>query len=174
MTLLAIHTAFTIPIEDPILKFLLIMTIVLGTPLLLNRLKIPYLLGLIIAGAIIGPHGLNLVLRDSSIILSGTAGMLYILFMAGLEMDMADFKRNSLRSLLFGIYTFIVPMAFGIVAGYYILGYSLLSSALMAALFASQTLIAYPMSRNSASRATKPSRLPWAVRLSSISSPSSR
>ena len=145
MPLLAIHTAFTIPIEDPILKFLLIMTIVLGTPLLLNRLKIPYLLGLIIAGAIIGPHGLNLVLRDSSIILSGTAGMLYILFMAGLEMDMADFKRNSLRSLLFGIYTFIVPMAFGIVAGYYILGYSLLSSALMAALFASQTLIAYPI-----------------------------
>lgn len=145
MTLLAIHTAFTIPIEDPILKFLLIMTIVLGTPLLLNRLKIPYLLGLIIAGAIIGPHGLNLVLRDSSIILSGTAGMLYILFMAGLEMDMADFKRNSLRSLAFGLYTFIVPMAFGIVSGYYILGYSLLSSALMAALFASQTLIAYPI-----------------------------
>ncbi|MBO5188470.1 MAG: cation:proton antiporter [Alistipes sp.] len=145
MQLLALHTAFSTPIEDPILKFLLIMTIVLGTPLLLNRLKIPYLLGLIIAGAIIGPHGLNLVLRDSSIILSGTAGMLYILFMAGLEMDMADFKRNSLRSFAFGLYTFIVPMLFGIVSGYYILGYPLLSSALMAALFASQTLIAYPI-----------------------------
>ena len=145
MPFLALHTAFTTPIEDPILKFLLIMSIVLCTPLLLNRLKIPYLLGLIIAGAIIGPHGLNLVLRDSSIILSGTAGMLYILFSAGLEMDMADFKRNSLRSIIFGLYTFIVPMAFGIIAGYHILGYSLLSSVLMAALFASQTLIAYPI-----------------------------
>lgn len=145
MTLLALHTAFTLPIEDPILKFLIIMTIVLGTPLILNKLKIPYLLGLIIAGAIIGEHGLNLVARDSSIILSGTAGMLYILFLAGLEMDMADFKRNSLRSLTFGLYTFLVPMAFGVVAGYYLLGYSLLSSLLLAALFASQTLIAYPI-----------------------------
>ncbi len=145
MTLLALHTAFTLPIQDPILKFLIIMTIVLGTPLILNKLKIPYLLGLIIAGAVIGEHGLNLVARDSSIILSGTAGMLYILFLAGLEMDMADFKRNSLRSLTFGLYTFIVPMAFGVVAGYYLLGYSLLSSLLLAALFASQTLIAYPI-----------------------------
>lgn len=139
------HTTFTVPIEDPILKFLLIMAIVLGTPILLNRLKIPYLMGLIIAGAVIGPHGLNLVLRDSSIILSGTAGMLYILFSAGLEMDMADFKRNGLRSLVFGLYTFLVPMLFGIVSGHLILGYSLLSSTLMAALFASQTLIAYPI-----------------------------
>ncbi|MDO4757628.1 MAG: cation:proton antiporter [Rikenellaceae bacterium] len=145
MLTLATHTAFTIPIEDPILKFLLIMAIILGTPLLLNKLKIPYLLGLIIAGAVIGPYGLNLVLRDSSIILSGTAGMLYILFMAGLEMDMADFKRNSLRSLAFGLYTYIFPMLFGVVSGLFILGYSLPSALLLGALFASQTLIAYPI-----------------------------
>ena len=67
------HTAIELPLEDPILKFMLIMAIVLAAPLLLNKLKVPYLLGLIIAGAVIGPHGLNLVLRDSSIILSGTA-----------------------------------------------------------------------------------------------------
>ncbi len=139
------HTAVTFPLEDPILKFLLIMAIVLGAPLLLNKLKIPYLLGLIIAGAVIGPHGLNLVLRDSSIILSGTAGLLYIMFESGLEMDMADFRRNSRRSLVFGLYTFSVPMAFGIVAGYFILGYPLHSSILLAALFASQTLVAYPI-----------------------------
>ena len=138
------HIAFTTPIEDPILKFLLIMAIVLGTPLILNKLKIPYLLGLIIAGAIIGPHGLNLVLRDSSIILSGTAGMLYILFTAGLEMDMADFKKSSVRSLAFGVYTYIIPMIFGIVSGH-LLGFSGLASLLLGALFASQTLIAYPI-----------------------------
>ncbi|MDE6445279.1 MAG: cation:proton antiporter [Alistipes sp.] len=134
-----------LPLEDPILKFMLIMAIVLGAPLLLNRLKIPYLLGLIIAGAVIGPHGLNLVLRDSSIILSGTAGLLYIMFMSGLEMDMNDFRRNGWRSLVFGLYTFSVPMAFGIVAGRFILGYPLHSSILLAGLFASQTLIAYPI-----------------------------
>lgn len=145
MLTLASHIALTTPIEDPILKFLLIMTIILGTPLILNKLKIPYLLGLIIAGAVIGPHGLNLVLRDSSIILSGSAGMLYILFTAGLEMDMADFKQSSVRSLAFGLYTYILPMLFGLVAGYGILGYSLPSSLLLGALFASQTLIAYPI-----------------------------
>lgn len=69
-----------LPLTDPVLKFLLILVIILSAPLLLNKLKIPHLLGLIIAGAIIGPNGLNLVLRDSSIILSGTAGLLYIIF----------------------------------------------------------------------------------------------
>lgn len=145
MLTLASHIALTTPIEDPILKFLLIMAIILGTPLILNKLKIPYLLGLIIAGAVIGPHGLNLVLRDSSIILSGSAGMLYILFTAGLEMDMADFKQSSVRSLAFGLYTYIFPMLFGVISGYGILGYSLPSSLLLGALFASQTLIAYPI-----------------------------
>lgn len=137
--------SIALPLEDPILKFMLIMAIVLAAPLVLNRLKIPYLLGLIIAGAIIGPNGLNLVLRDSSIILSGTAGLLYIMFLSGLEMDMNDFRRNGWRSLVFGLYTFSVPMIFGIVAGRWILGYPLHSSVLLAGLFASQTLIAYPI-----------------------------
>ena len=101
---------FTLPLADPVLKFLLILLIILAAPLLLNKLRIPHLLGLIIAGAIIGPHGFNLVLRDSSIILSGTAGLLYIMFLAGLEIDMADFKRNSTKSLAFGMYTFLIPM----------------------------------------------------------------
>ncbi len=135
----------TLPLEDPILKFLLILVIILAAPLLLNKLKIPYLLGLIIAGAVIGPHGLNLVLRDSSIILSGTAGLLYIMFLSGLELDMGDFRRNGWHSLVFGLYTFCVPLIFGILAGYYLLGFSIYSSILLAALFASQTLIAYPL-----------------------------
>lgn len=145
MYLSASFLPIDLPLEDPILKFMLIMAIVLTAPLVLNRLRIPYLLGLIIAGAVIGPHGLNLVLRDSSIILSGTAGLLYIMFQSGLEMDMNDFRRNSWRSLVFGLYTFSIPMVFGILAGHYILGYPILSSVLLAALFASQTLIAYPI-----------------------------
>lgn len=134
-----------LPLEDPILKFLLILVIILAAPLLLNKLKVPYLLGLIIAGAVIGPHGLNLVLRDSSIILSGTAGLLYIMFLSGLELDMGDLRKSGLHSLVFGLYTFGVPLAFGILAGYYLLGFGLHSSILLAALFASQTLISYPI-----------------------------
>ena len=143
--MMLLFDGITLPLEDPILKFLLILVIILAAPLLLNKLKIPYLLGLIIAGAVIGPHGLNLVLRDSSIILSGTAGLLYIMFLSGLDMDMSDFRKNGTRSLVFGLYTFCVPLLLGILAGYYILGFSIYSSILLAGLFASQTLVAYPI-----------------------------
>lgn len=136
---------FTLPLADPVLKFLLILLIILGAPLLLTKFRIPHLLGLIIAGAVIGPHGFNLVLRDSSIILSGTAGLLYIMFLAGLEIDMGDFKRNSRRSLVFGMYTFLIPMLLGTAVSYWILQFSLETSVLLASMFASHTLIAYPI-----------------------------
>ena len=103
------------------------------------------MLGLIIAGAIIGPNGFNLVLRDSSIILSGTAGLLYIMFLAGLEIDLGDFKKNKWKSLTFGMYTFLVPMALGTLVGLYVLNFSMLTSILLASMFASHTLIAYPI-----------------------------
>lgn len=137
--------SLSLPVEDPILKFLIILTIILGAPLLLNKLRIPPLLGLIIAGAVIGPYGINLVSRDSSIILSGTAGLLYIMFLAGMEIDMNDFKKNSLKSLTFGMYTFWIPLIVGTAVGRWILGFSWMTSILLASMFASHTLIAYPI-----------------------------
>ena len=142
---LLLFSNITLPLEDPILKSLLVLGIILLAPLLLNKLKIPHLLGLIIAGAVIGPNGLNLILRDSSMELFGMAGILYIMFLSGLELDMKDFKKNSYRSAVFGLYTFCIPLLFGILAGYYLLGFSIYSSILLAGLFASQTLIAYPI-----------------------------
>lgn len=136
---------FSLPLTDPVMKFLIILIIILFAPLLLNKLKIPHLLGLIIAGAFIGPFGFNLMERDSSIILSGTAGLLYIMFLAGLEIDLKDFKKNSRKSLVFGMYTFWVPMILGIVAGLYVLNFSMATSVLLASMFASHTLIAYPI-----------------------------
>ena len=135
----------TLPLTNPVLKFLLILVIILFAPIILNKIKIPHLLGLIIAGAVIGPNGINLMERDSSIILSGTAGLLYIMFLAGLEIDLADFKKNSKKSLVFGLYTFIIPMTLGTLTGLYILEFSLLTSVLLASMFASHTLIAYPL-----------------------------
>ena len=142
---LTVTPDFSLPLADPVLKFLIILVIILASPLLLNRLKIPHLLGLIIAGAVIGPYGFNLITRDSSIILSGTAGLLYIMFLAGLEIDMGDFRRNSARSLVFGLYTFLVPMLLGTAVSLWIFRFSLLSSILLASMFASHTLIAYPI-----------------------------
>lgn len=135
----------TLPLTNPVLKFLLILIIILAAPIFLNKIKIPHLLGLIIAGAIIGPFGLNLIERDSGIILSGTAGLLYIMFLAGLEIDIADFKKNTSRSLVFGMYTFIIPMVLGILGSIFILQFSITTSVLLASMFASHTLIAYPL-----------------------------
>jgi Kef-type K+ transport system membrane component KefB len=136
---------YSLPLTNPVLKFLLILIIILLTPILFNKIKIPQLLGLIIAGAIIGPNGFNLMERDSSIILSGTAGLLYIMFLAGLEIDMGEFKKNSGRSLYFGLLTFIIPMGLGTAAGYYLLDFPLPTSILLASMFASHTLISYPI-----------------------------
>ncbi|MBP8791446.1 MAG: cation:proton antiporter, partial [Breznakibacter sp.] len=135
----------TLPLTNPVLKFLLILLIILFAPIILNRFKIPHILGLIIAGAVVGPNGLNLMMRDSSIILSGTAGLLYIMFLAGLEIDLNEFKKNSLKSLTFGLYTFLIPMTLGIFAGIFVLKLSTLTSVLLASMFASHTLIAYPI-----------------------------
>ena len=146
MNLLSVPTIdFALPLADPVLKFLIILAIILASSLLLNKLKIPHLLGLIVAGAIIGPYGFNLIMRDSSIIMSGTAGLLYIMFLAGLEIDMGDFRRNSLRSLTFGLYTFIIPMLLGTAVSLWVFKFNILSSVLLASMFASHTLIAYPI-----------------------------
>lgn len=144
MTLLSIHN-LSLPIEDPVLKFLLVLIIILAAPLLLNKIKVPHLLGLIIAGAVIGPNGFNILARDSSIVVTGTTGLLYIMFLAGLEIDMGDFKKNKWKSLTFGIYTFTVPFVLGYFGAYYILHFSVLTSVLFASLFSSHTLIAYPL-----------------------------
>lgn len=144
MILLNIHD-LSLPIADPVLKFLLVLIIILFAPLLLNKIKVPHLLGLIIAGAVIGPNGFNVLSRDSSIVVTGTTGLLYIMFLAGLEIDMGDFKKNKWKSLTFGIYTFLVPLGLGYLGGYYLLGFSQLTAILFASLFSSHTLIAYPL-----------------------------
>ncbi len=135
----------TLPFTNPVLKFLVILIIILVAPIIFNRIRMPHILGLIVSGIIIGPNGFNLILRDSSIILSGTAGLLYIIFLAGLEIDLVQFRKNSFRSIVFGLYTFIVPMGLGFVAGFYLLKFSIPTSILLASLFASHTLIAYPI-----------------------------
>lgn len=142
--ILSIHE-LSLPIEDPVLKFLLVLVIILAAPLLLNKIKVPHLLGLIIAGAVIGPNGFNVLARDSSIVVTGTTGLLYIMFLAGLEIDMGDFKKNKWKSLGYGGYAFIFPFILGYSGAYYLLGFSVITSVLFASLFSSQTLITYPL-----------------------------
>ena len=136
---------FSLPLKNPVIIFSLVLFIILFMPLLLNRLRIPHIIGLILAGIVIGPYGLNLLLRDSSIVLFGTVGLLYIMFTAGLEIDLEEFRKNRLTSFVFGLFTFIVPMITGSLAAYYIIGFSAPSAILLASLLSSHTLLAYPI-----------------------------
>src|SRR3954447_23201664 len=128
MTLLNVD--LSLPLKNPVIIFSLVLFIILFAPLLLNKLKIPHIIGLILAGVIIGPYGLNLLLRDSSIVLFGTVGLLYIMFLAGLEIDLEEFKKNRVKSLVFGLYTFSVPLVLGTFAAYYLLSFDLATSVL--------------------------------------------
>jgi len=138
-------TDFSLPLKSPVLIFSIILFIILFAPIVLNKFRIPHLIGLIIAGAIIGPLGFGIMERTSAFTLFGQVGLLYIMFLAGLEIDLAEFKKNSSKSLLFGLYTFLIPMTLGFLAGRYLLGFTVPSSILLASIFASHTLIAYPI-----------------------------
>lgn len=136
---------FKLPLENPVLIFSLILFIILLSPILLRKLNIPSIIGLIIAGVIIGPHGLFILEKNSAINLFSTIGLLYIMFIAGLELDMNEFTLNRNKSLLFGLFTFIFPLTIGFPVCYYLLGYNFNASFLTASMFATHTLVAYPL-----------------------------
>ena len=136
---------FDLPLRNPVIIFSIVLFIILFAPIIFNKIKVPHIIGLILAGIIIGPYGFNLLLRDSSIVLFGTVGLQYIMFTAGLEIDILEFKKNTVKSIVFGLFTFLIPMLIGIPAAYYILQFSMPASILLACLFASHTLLAYPI-----------------------------
>jgi Kef-type K+ transport system membrane component KefB len=136
---------FSLPLQNPVIIFSLVLFIILFAPIIFNKIKVPHIIGLIIAGVIVGPYCLNLLKRDSSIVLFGTVGLLYIMFLAGLEIDLAEFKKNRKRILIFGLLTFLFPLIVGSLASYYILGYGFLSSLLLASMFSTHTLVSYPI-----------------------------
>ncbi|MFP4099251.1 cation:proton antiporter domain-containing protein [Coleofasciculus sp.] len=135
---------FPSPITDPVAVFLTILAIMLVAPLLFERLRLPGIVGLILAGVIVGPNVLGLLERDSTIILLGTVGLLFLMFMAGLETSLDDLKYNADKAAIFGLATFSLPMILGTVA-MLLLGYSWLASILVASCFATHTLLALPI-----------------------------
>lgn len=136
---------FTLPLSNPVIIFSLVLFIILFAPILFNKIKVPHIIGLILAGVIVGPYGLNLLRRDSSIVLFGTVGLLYIMFLAGLEIDRTQFSKNKGKILVFGLSTFLLPLVIGTLASFYILKFSFLSSILLASMFSTHTLISYPI-----------------------------
>lgn len=136
---------FDLPFTNPVLIFSLLLFIILIAPILLGKIRIPGIVGFIIAGIMIGPNGFNILKKNSAIELFSTIGLLYIMFIAGIELDLAEFKKKKHKSFVFGFLTFIIPITIGFPLCYYLLDYSLLTSLLTASMFATHTLVAYPI-----------------------------
>lgn len=134
-----------LPVTDPVLVFALVMLIILVAPLVAQRIRLPGIIGLILAGILVGEHGANLLARDDTIVLLGTVGLLYIMFLAGLEIDLHQFFRHRNHSAVFGSLTFCIPQVMGTVMALWVLNFSWSASILLASMFASHTLVAYPI-----------------------------
>ena len=104
------QTAIQPLIQDPTLIFFVVLLIILFAPIVMSKLRIPHIIGMVLAGVIIGQYGLNILERDNSFELFGRVGLYYIMFLAGLEMDMEGVKKHSSRFILFGLLTCFVPL----------------------------------------------------------------
>lgn len=133
------------PITDPTLIFFVVMLIILFAPIIMGKLRIPHIIGMVLAGVLVGKYGLNILERDSSFELFGKVGLYYIMFLAALEMDMEGLRKNKYRMLIFGLLTFCIPFCLTYVLGTTFLGYSGGASVLLGCIMSSNTLIAYPI-----------------------------
>ena len=141
MTLLVSY----LPITDPTLIFFVVLLIILFAPIVMSKLRIPHIIGMVLAGVMIGQYGFNILERDNSFELFGRVGLYYIMFLAGLEMDMEGVKKHTRRFLIFGLLTCFVPLILTYIMAMTILDYSPAASFLLGCIMASNTLIAYPI-----------------------------
>ncbi len=136
---------FETPFTSPVLIFALILFIILLSPILLRKIRIPGIIGLILSGVIIGPYALNILENNSAVNLFSTIGILYIMFVAGLELDMNDFGKTKHKSLTFGFFTFSIPVLIGYPLFYYVFNYDMAASIMISVMMATHTLVAFPV-----------------------------
>ena len=133
------------PVSEPTWIFLGVLCIVLFAPLIFNKLRMPHIIGMILAGLLIGPKGLNILARDDSFELFGKVGLYYIMFLASLEINMQEMKQAKGGALLMGLAVFLIPIGLGMLSNMFVLEYNLIASLLLASMYASYTLISYPI-----------------------------
>ncbi len=136
---------FQLPITDSVLVFLIIFIIIFLAPRLLKKMRIPGIVGFILAGVILGPHGLNIISPEHGVEMFSKFGLLYIMFLVGLEIDLIDFKKNRSRSFVFGAFTFFIPLTLGFCVTYYIIKLDILAALLLSSMFSTHTLVSYPI-----------------------------
>ena len=133
------------PITDPTLIFFVVLLIILFAPIIMGKLRIPHIIGMVLAGVLLGQYGLNILVRDDSFELFGKVGLYYIMFLAALEMDFEGMKNKRKHLVIFALLSFSIPFAVTYIASTYILGYQPISGIMLSCIMASNTLISYPI-----------------------------
>lgn len=139
------NSLISLPFQQPVVIFAIVLLLILAAPVVFRRLKIPDVVGLILAGVAVGPYGFNLLERDASFQIFGQVGILYLMFLAAVEIDMYHLKKNLKEGLTFGLITFIIPAVSGIAVSYFTFGAGISTCLLLASMYASHTLISYPV-----------------------------
>ena len=139
------HISQYFPITDPTLIFFVVLCIILFAPIIMGKLRIPHIIGMVLAGVVLGKYGLNILERDDSFELFGKVGLYYIMFLAGLEMDLESMKKRKGKIISFGLLTFAIPFILTYFASQKLLGYQPIAAALLSCIMAANTLIAYPI-----------------------------
>lgn len=135
----------TLPLQEPVLIFALVLVIILLAPTLLRKIKIPEIIGLILAGVLVGPHGLNLLSEELEFSIFGTTGLLYLMFLAGLEIDVKDFRKNKEKSFTFGLLSFAIPFGLSYLTAHLLLDFSIVAALFISSMIATHTLVSYPI-----------------------------
>ena len=133
------------PITDTTWIFFIVLLMILFAPMVMSKLRIPHIIGMVLAGVIVGQYGLNILERDASFELFGQVGLYYIMFLAGLEMDMEGLKKHNKEIFIFGLLTFLTPFILVYFAGIHLMHYSRQATLLLCCVMSSNTLIAYPI-----------------------------
>lgn len=139
------HLYSYFPITDPTLIFFVVLLIILLAPIIMGKLRIPHIIGMVLAGVAVGKYGFNILTRDASFELFGRVGLYYIMFLASLEMDMEGLRRNKWRTLIFGLLTFAIPFVLSYFMGMTLLSYTPIAALLLGCIMASNTLVSYPI-----------------------------
>jgi len=139
------HLSAYFPITDPTLIFFVVLLIILFAPIIMGKLRIPHIIGMVLAGVAVGKYGFNILARDASFELFGRVGLYYIMFLASLEMDMEGLRRNKWRTLVFGLLTFILPFVITYLMGISLLAYTPFAALLLGCIMSSNTLVSYPI-----------------------------
>ena len=136
-----IDSLLTFPLSQPVAIFLLVLVIILFSPIVFDRLRIPRVVGLIVAGVVVGPYCLNLLAYDASFKIFGEVGILYLMFLAAIEINMYHLRRNIRSGLIYGLLTFAIPMAVGVLVSRYVFSVGWETAALLAVMYAAHTLV---------------------------------